>query len=78
MNLSEVAYKIILFSDIETIVLNVGLNNSVKRKCFYGLFDMIKNRNLSLVINTERGQLIALSDAASLFESSENDILHEL
>ena len=70
--------KTVLYSDIESIILNIGLNEGIGKKSMYSLFDMTKNRALSLIINTEKGQVVALSEDAALFESSENNVLYEV
>ena len=58
--------KSILYYDQESIILNIGLNDSNNTKTLYSLFDMIKDRNLSLIMNSSKGQLIALSETAGL------------
>ena len=70
--------KSVLFFDHSSVSLNIGLNNLITDKTLYSLFDMTKNKNLSLVINHEKGQLIALSENASLFQSNENNVLNEV
>jgi len=70
--------KTVLYSDIESIILNIGLNEGIKRKSMYSLFDMTKNRNLSLIINTEKGQMVAIAEKAALFTSSEENVLYEV
>jgi len=70
--------KTVLYSGTESITLNIGLNEGIRKKSMYSLFEMTKNRNLSLLINTEKGQVIALAENAALYESSENNVLYEV
>ncbi|MDD4155660.1 MAG: hypothetical protein PHY08_03720 [Candidatus Cloacimonetes bacterium] len=70
--------KTLLFQKISGISLQVGLNKNIIEKTNYSLFDMRKHKNVSLIMNNSRGQLIALSHNASLHESKEKNILEEV
>ena len=69
--------KSILFFDIESVQLNIGLNKEIKQRTGYKLFDMIKNKTLSLLLKTQRGQVILLSERAQICSSDNIDILSE-
>ena len=70
--------KTILFDDIVSISLQVGLNHAVREKSGYHLFDGVKYKNVSLVINTIKGQVIALSETAKIYRDNEDNILDEV
>ena len=67
--------KSVLFYDADTVYLNIGQNEGKCENSFYSLFEMVKNKNLSLTINSQKGQVIALSTSAGLFETNDNNIL---
>ena len=70
--------RTIFFDNIEYILLNIGLNHSIKEKCFYHAFDSIKYKNVALKIKTSKGQLIALSDNSSVFYDKGKNILDDI
>jgi hypothetical protein len=69
--------RTIFFDNIDFVLLNIGLNYSIKEKCFYHAFDSIKYKNVSLKIQTSKGQLIALAETAQIFYDKGKDILSE-
>jgi hypothetical protein len=70
--------KTLLFDDISSVTLQVGLNHSIKERSLYHLFDSVKYKNVSLVIGTKKGLTIALSENASIYHDKEKNILHEV
>jgi leucyl aminopeptidase (aminopeptidase T) len=66
--------KDMLRDEVESVLLNIGLNEAIAQKSLYSLFDMAKSKNLSLVINTERDQIIALAESAMILDNEENII----
>lgn len=70
--------KTLLFQKIHSISLNIGLNRNIKNKTNYSLFDICKDKSLSMLIKNSRGQLIIVSHNASLYETKENNILKEV
>ncbi|MCL2062879.1 MAG: hypothetical protein FWG98_00705 [Candidatus Cloacimonetes bacterium] len=67
--------KSILFYDADSVVLNIGLNKTSEPKTHYSLFDMVRNRNLSLIIVSQKGQVIALSEKAGLLGVNDYNVL---
>ena len=70
--------KSVLFFDADSITLNIGLNETRTEKTLYSLFDIVRNKNLSLIIASQKGQVFALSESAGLYESSEINVLKEV
>ena len=67
--------KSILFCDPDTVTLIIGLNETKEPKTLYYLFDMVRDKNLSLKIISQKGQIVAISEKAGLYESSEYNVL---
>ena len=70
--------KSVLFFDADNITLSIGLNDTKVEKTYYSLFDMVRNKNISLIISSQKGQMIALCETAKLYESNEINILSEV
>jgi len=64
--------RVELAQKINSCLLVVGLNDSVGQRSFYSLFDLIKSQNVSLILNTSKGNIVVLSETASLL--NENDV----
>jgi hypothetical protein len=70
--------KTLLFDNIETVSINIGINHAIKEKCFYYLYDMIKYKHVSLVFQTKKGTIIALSENAVISTRDSKNILLEV
>jgi hypothetical protein len=64
--------------ETESIFLNIGLNDAISLKSYYSLFDMTRNKSLSLAFKNSQGTIIALSETGSLFTAEDNSLLEEL
>ena len=68
----------LLYAEKESITLSIGLNHSVKERCLYGPYDMVRYKNLSLSFYTEKGLVVALSEKASMSYEYDQNILDEV
>lgn len=67
-----------LFDEMEQITLQIGLNHAIKERSLYHLFDSVKYKNISLNIETKKGQVLVLTENASVFQEKEKNILDEV
>jgi leucyl aminopeptidase (aminopeptidase T) len=70
--------KTMLYDEITNMAVQIGLNYCIKERCHYHLFDSVKYKNISLMIKTPKGHLIALSEKAALYHDKDQDILDEV
>ena len=67
-----------LFDEMEHITLQIGLNHAIKERSLYHLFDSVKYKNISLNIETKKGQVLVLTENASVCLEKGKNILDEV